>query len=82
MVQGTPQRRFDALLDFESCPDWQQAVNDCEVQSRDGEGRGQRVYGLRMDPGAWLPGKLAPILEDQVKQRSVEDLKARVETAA
>ncbi len=136
VVQGTPQQCFDALLDFESYPDWQDAVKDCEVQSRDGKGRGQRVwfeidakvkrisytldysyeephmltwefvagdvrdidgefvledqgdgttlatYGLRIDAGMWMPGKIASILNDQVMQRSVEDLKARVETAA
>jgi len=136
VVQGTPQQCFDALLDFESYPDWQEAVKDCEVQSRDGKGRGQRVwfeidakikrisytldysyeephmltwefvagdvrdidgelvledqgdgttlatYGLRIDAGVWMPGRIASILNDQVMQRSVEDLKARVETAA
>ncbi len=136
MVKGTPQQCFDALLDFESYPDWQQAVTDCEVQSRDGKGRGQRVwfeidakvkrisytldysyeaphmltwefvagdvrdidgefvledqgdgttlatYGLSIDAGVSMPGKIASILNDQVMQRSVEDLKARVETAA
>jgi len=136
VVQGTPQQCFDALLDFETYPDWQDAVKDCEVQSRDGKGRGQRVwfeidakvkkisytldysyeephmltwefvagdvrdidgefvledlgdgttlatYGLRIDAGMWMPGKIASILNDQVMQRSVEDLKARVETAA
>ena len=44
VVQGTPQQCFDALLDFETYPEWQQAVRDCEVQSRDGKGRGQRVW--------------------------------------
>lgn len=136
VVQGTPQQCFDALLDFEAYPDWQQAVRDCEVQSRDRKGRGQRVwfeidvkvkrisytldysyeephmlawefvagdvrdidgefvledrgdgttlatYGLRIDAGMWMPGKIASILNDQVMQRSVEDLKARVEAAA
>jgi len=136
VVQGTPQQCFDALLDFESYPDWQDAVKGCEVRSRDGRGRGQRVwfdidakikrisytldysyeephmltwefvagdvrdidgefvledqgdgttlatYGLRIDAGVWLPGKIASVLNDQVMQRSVEDLKARVETAA
>ncbi len=136
MVQGTPQQCFDALLDFDSYPDWQQAVKDCEVQSRDGKGRGQRVffeidakvrrisytldysyeephmvtwefvagdvgdiegefvledrgdgttlatYGLHIDPGTWPPGKIASILDDRVMQRSIEDLKARVETTA
>ncbi len=136
MVHGTPQRCFDALLDFESYPDWQQAVKDCEVQSRDGKGRGQRVsfkvdakvkrvsytldysyeephmltwelvagdmrdiegefvledrgdgttlatHGLRIDASVGLPAKVAAILNDQVMQRSLEDLKTRVETAA
>ena len=132
VVQGTPQQCFDALLDFETYPEWQDAVRHCEVQSRDGKGRGQRVwfeidakvkrlsytldysyeephmltwefvegdvrdidgefvledqgdgttlatYGLRIDAGMWMPGKIASILNDQVMQRSVEDLKARV----
>ena len=136
VVQGSPQQCFDALLDFESYPDWQEAVKDSEVRSRDGKGRGQRVwfeidakvkrisytldysyeephmltwefvagdvrdvdgelvledqgdgttlatYGLRIDAGVWMPGNIASILNDQVMQRSVEDLKARVETAA
>lgn len=43
LVDATPQRCFDALLDFESYPDWQAAVKGCEVLSRDGDGRGRRV---------------------------------------
>ena len=136
VVQGTPQQCFDALLDFESYPDWQKAVKGCEVLTRDPSGRGKEVhfeidamvrrisytldysyeephlitwdflegdvrdidgefvledqgdgttlatYGLRIDAGVWLPGKIASVLNDQVMQRSVEDLKARVETAA
>ncbi len=136
MVKAIPQQCFDALLDFESYPDWQDTVKACDIQSRDGKGRGQRVwfeidvkvkrisytldysyeephmltwdfvdgdvrdidgeyvledrgdgttlatYGLRIDTGVWVPGKIASVLNDQVMQRSVEDLKARVETAA
>ena len=136
MVGGSPQQCFDALLEFETYPDWQDAVKDCEVLSRDRKKRGQRVrfeidakvrrisytldysyeephlitwdyvegdvkdvdgefvledlgdgttlatYGLRLDAGVWLPGKIASMLSDQVMQRSVEDLKARVEDAA
>ena len=136
MVRATPPQCFEALLDFESYPEWQDAVRDCEVQSRDAEGRGRRVwfqidakvkrisytldysyeephllmweyvegdvrdiegefvledlgdgttlatYGLRVDAGVWMPGKIASILNDGVMQRSVEDLKSRVETAA
>ena len=43
LVDATPQRCFDALLEFETYPDWQAAVKDCEVLSRDGDGRGRRV---------------------------------------
>ena len=44
VVDATPQECFDALVDFESYPDWQQAVAECEVRSRDRDGRGRRVY--------------------------------------
>jgi len=136
VVQATPQRCFDALVDFESYPEWQDAVEECEVRSRDKRGRGRRVwfrvdakvkrisytldysyeephmltweyvdgdvrdidgeyvledrgdgttlatYGLRLDAGMWMPGRVASILNDGVMQRSVEDLKAHVEAAA
>jgi ribosome-associated toxin RatA of RatAB toxin-antitoxin module len=136
LVDGTPQECFDALTDFETYPDWQDAVKACEVQSRHPDGRGRRVsfqidarvksisytldyryeephlmewdyvegdvrdidgefvledmgdgttlatYALRIDPGMWMPGKIASILNDQVMQRSVDDLKARVEGTA
>lgn len=136
VVQGTPQQCFDALVDFEAYPEWQVAVKDCEVRSRDDAGRGRRVafsidaklktidytldysyeephlinweyiegdvkdvdgefvledrgdgttlatYALRIDAGVWLPGRVATMLSEQVMQRSVEDLKARVEGAA
>ena len=32
-----------------------------------------------IDPGIWMPGKLVSMLTDQVMQRSVDDLKTRVE---
>ena len=136
VVGGTPQECFDALVDFDSYPDWQSAVKDCEVRSRDDDGRARRVsfdidakvktvsytldysydepslltwryvegdvkdvngeftledqgdgttlatYALRLDAGVWLPGPVASMLTDSVMQRSVEDLKARVEAAA
>ena len=136
VVGGTPQECFDALVDFESYPDWQTAVKDCEIRSRDDGGRARRVsfdidakvktvsytldysydepslltwryvegdvkdvngeftledqgdgttlatYALRLDAGVWLPGPIASMLTDGVMQRSVEDLKARVEAAA
>jgi len=135
VVDATPQQCFDALLEFETYPDWQAAVKDCEVQSRDRDGRGRRVafdidakvktvsytldysydephllswqyvegdvkdvdgefiledmgdgttlatYALRLDAGVWMPGPIASMLTDGVMQRSVEDLKARVEAA-
>ena len=135
-VQASPSECFQALVDFESYPDWQDAVKECEVHSRDSSGRGRRVsfvidakirsvrytldygyeephlvtwdyvegdvrdiegeyvledlgdgttlatYTLRIDPGVWMPGPLAKLLNEQVMRRSVEDLKTRVENGA
>ena len=135
VVNATPQACFDALTEFETYPDWQEAVKWCEVRSRDSDGRGRRVafgvdakvktvtytldysyeephllrwdyvegdvkevegeftlddpgdgttlarYALRIDLGLWVPGRVLSVLTDGVMQRSVEDLKARVEGA-
>lgn len=35
-IEATPQACFDALLDFESYPEWQSAVRSAEVLDRDG----------------------------------------------
>jgi uncharacterized membrane protein len=43
VVDGTPQQCFDALLDYESFPEWQRAVKSVEVVKRDEEGRGRDV---------------------------------------
>jgi uncharacterized membrane protein len=43
LVEGSPQDCFDALVDYESFPDWQRAVKSVEVLGRDGEGRGRDV---------------------------------------
>lgn len=37
------------------------------------------TFSLRVDPGTWVPGRVAQILNDQVMRRSLEDLKRRVE---
>ena len=119
-IDGLPQACFDALTDYETFTQWQDAVKSCEVISRDGDGRGREVafevdarvktinyrleysyeephlitwdylegdvkeidgeytfedngdgttlatYSLRIDPGVWVPGKLAKILNEQV----------------
>jgi hypothetical protein len=44
-----------------------------------GDGSTLATYALRIDPGLWVPGKIVSLLSDQVMQRSVEDLKTRVE---
>ncbi len=136
LVEGPPEDCFAALTDFKTYPDWQDAVKECEIHTRDSEGRARRVsflidakvrsvaymldysyeephliswdyvegdvrelegeyvledaqagstlatYTLRIDPGVWLPGPIAKVLNDQVMRRSVEDLKARVENGA
>ena len=42
-VAAPPEACFDALLDYESFPDWQRAVKSVEVLSRDTDGRGREV---------------------------------------
>lgn len=42
-IAATPQACFDALLDFESWPDWQPALSSAVVRERDAEGRGSLV---------------------------------------
>jgi uncharacterized membrane protein len=135
VIEAPPKRCFETLLDYESFPEWQRAVKDVEVVTRDREGRGKEVafeidakvrsirytldyryeephlvswryvegdvrdvdgelvledqrdgttlatYALRLDPGAWLPGRLATMLSEQVMQGVMEDLKRRVEGA-
>jgi uncharacterized membrane protein len=43
VVEGTPQQCFDALLEYESFPEWQRAVKAVEVEKRDRSGRGRDV---------------------------------------
>ena len=135
VITGLPKQCFEALVDYESFPDWQRAVKSCTVISRHKDGRGKEVsfeidakvktisytldyryeephliawsyvdgdvkdvdgefvfedqgdgttlatYALRIDPGVWLPGRVASLLNDQVMQGSMEDLKRRVEAA-
>ena len=134
-IEGTPQECFDALLAYETFPDWQRAVKGTEVLSRHSDGKGKEVefeidakvktvrytleyryeephlvtwryvqgdvkdvdgelvledngdgttlatYALRLDPGVWMPGRLADMLNEQVMQGVMDDLKRRVESA-
>jgi uncharacterized membrane protein len=43
VVEGTPAECFEALLDYESFPDWQRAVKSVDVLTRDRNGRGEEV---------------------------------------
>jgi uncharacterized membrane protein len=132
-IDAPPRACFDALLDYETFPNWQRAVLSTEVLSRDGDGRGERVafeidaklrtirytldygyeephlvnwryvegdvrdvdgelvledlgdgktlatYALRIDPGVWMPGRIADMLSGQVMQGVLDDLKQHVE---
>lgn len=134
-IAGTPQDCFDALVEYETFPEWQGAVKSVDVLTRNDEGLGEEVafevdakvrkisytlryryeephritwdyldgdiksidgefiledlgdgstlatYSLDLDPGVWLPGKVAKVLNEQVMRGSVEDLKKRVEGA-
>jgi uncharacterized protein YndB with AHSA1/START domain len=44
-----------------------------------GDGTTLATYALRIDPGAWMPGPLAGILNDEVMKGAMDDLKRRVE---
>lgn len=133
VINGTAQECFDALIDYESFHEWQDAVNDVKILERDDEGRGKVVeltvdakmktiryrldyhydepnsvtwdflegdvkeieggyeieeqgdgttlikHELQIDPGVWVPGRIARTLNEQVLQRSLKDLKDRVE---
>ena len=133
-IAAAPSACFAAITDYQSFPDWQRAVKDVEVLSRDRAGRGKEVafeidvklrtvrytldyayeephhvswsyvegdpkdvdgelvletkgdgatlatYSLRIDPGLWLPGPVVKLLNEQVMQGALEDLKARVES--
>ncbi len=59
-------------------------VRDVEgefVLEDQGDGTTLATYALRIDPGVWLPGRVANMLNEHVMQGAVEDLKARVEGA-
>jgi polyketide cyclase/dehydrase/lipid transport protein len=43
VIEGTPQECFDAIVDYESFPDWQPAVKEVEVLTRHRDGRGKQV---------------------------------------
>jgi ribosome-associated toxin RatA of RatAB toxin-antitoxin module len=43
VIAAPPDKVIEALLDFESYPDWQGSVLECEVLDRDAEGRGSRI---------------------------------------
>jgi uncharacterized membrane protein len=135
VIKASPQSCFEALVDYESFPEWQRAVRSCHVLSHDKRGRAERVsfeidaklktihytldyryeephlvawryvegdvrdvdgelvledtgeettlatYALRLDPGGWLPGRIAEMLSSQVMHGVLEDLKKRVEGA-
>jgi uncharacterized membrane protein len=45
-----------------------------------GDGTTLATYALKINPGVWLPGKIVDLLNEQVMQGSMEDLKRRVES--
>ena len=42
-IAASAQECFDAIADFDTYPEWQEAVQECEVLSRDEAGRARRV---------------------------------------
>jgi ribosome-associated toxin RatA of RatAB toxin-antitoxin module len=43
VIEAEPSTCFDAITEYETFPEWQAAVKDVEVLSRDGDGRGRDV---------------------------------------
>jgi uncharacterized membrane protein len=43
VIAGTPQQCFDALVEYETFPEWQRAVKAVDVLSRDTTGLGKEV---------------------------------------
>jgi uncharacterized membrane protein len=43
VIDASPKQCFDALVDYETFPQWQRAVRGCEVLTRDRDGRGKEV---------------------------------------
>jgi uncharacterized protein YndB with AHSA1/START domain len=44
VIDAPPQACFDALTDYDTFTEWQEAVESCEVVSRDEQGRGHEVH--------------------------------------
>ena len=44
-----------------------------------GDGMTLATYSLRIDPGVWLPGPVVSLLNEQVMQGALVDIKRRVE---
>ena len=43
VIEGSQQECFDAIVDYETFPDWQRAVTAVDVQSRHRDGRAKQV---------------------------------------
>lgn len=43
VIEATPHECFHAITEYETFPDWQTAVKDVEVLTRDRDGRGHEV---------------------------------------
>jgi uncharacterized membrane protein len=48
VIDAPPQACFDAIVDYATFPEWQDAVQSVEIVSRDGDGRGREV-AFRVD---------------------------------
>lgn len=44
VINAPVDKIVEALLDYESFPDWQGSVLECDVQERDDEGRGSVIH--------------------------------------
>lgn len=45
-----------------------------------GDGTTLATYTVEIDPGVWVPGRIAKMMNDDLLKRSLDELKARVES--
>jgi hypothetical protein len=43
VIEGSQRECFEAIVDYESFPDWQRTINEVEVVTRHRDGRGKQV---------------------------------------
>ena len=76
---------FQGSVDFVNRIAWRYLGGDIKdvdgeyIFEDQGDGTTLATYSLALDPGVWLPDRIARVINQQVMRRSVEELRERVE---